>query len=528
METKETTLKYIIIFISILFSACVTPIYDIIIENGKIADGSGNNLYEANIYIRNGKIVIIGEQPAATASQILDATGLIIAPGFIDMHTHSERKSLAFPTVENYIRQGVTTMVGGNCGGSPFPIGDFMNETEATGIGPNLALLVGHNTVRRKVMGTENRLSTDEELIAMQNLVQSAMDDGAFGMSTGLKYIPGAYSNTQEVVALASTVSENGGFYATHMREEGIGLLESTEEAINIGRQANLPVQISHHKAVGKSMWGNSTNTLEMIDKAQAEGINVTADQYPYTATSTGLTVVFPAWSLAGGTKKLKERLDDPAQRQKIKDGIIWNIVYDRGGGNPASIVVANYPPNTKYNGMNLAKITESKGHKPTPDNAADVLIDLVYAGNGSGIYHCLNESDVQRIMAHPLVMHASDGSTIEFGKAQPHPRSYGTYPRILGRYVREQGIISLTESIRKMTKLPASVLGLNDRGQIKKGYWADLVLFDPKKIIDNATWEDPHQYPSGIDWVIINGAVALDHGNSSKELYGKVLKHNL
>ena len=528
METKETTLKYIIIFISILFSACVTPIYDIIIENGKIADGSGSNLYEANIYIRNGKIVIIGEQPAATASQILDATGLIIAPGFIDMHTHSERKSLAFPTVENYIRQGVTTMVGGNCGGSPFPIGDFMNQTEVTGIGPNLALLVGHNTVRRKVMGTENRLSTDEELIAMQNLVQSAMDDGAFGMSTGLKYIPGAYSNTQEVVALASTVSENGGFYATHMREEGIGLLESTEEAINIGRQANLPVQISHHKAVGKSMWGNSTNTLEMIDKAQTEGINVTADQYPYTATSTGLTVVFPAWSLAGGTKKLKERLDDPAQRQKIKDGIIWNIVYDRGGGNPASIVVANYPPNTKYNGMNLEKITESKGHKPTPDNAADVLIDLVYAGDGSGIYHCLNESDVQRIMAHPLVMHASDGSTIEFGKAQPHPRSYGTYPRILGRYVREQGIISLTESIRKMTKLPASVLGLNDRGQLKKGYWADLVLFDPKKIIDNATWEDPHQYPSGIDWVIINGAVALDHGNSSKELYGKVLKHNL
>ena len=308
-------------------------------------------------------------------------------------------------------------------------------------------------------MGSENRLATKNELEKMQLLIESAMDDGAFGMSTGLKYIPGAYSNTEEVVALASIVSQHGGIYSTHMREEGIGLLKSTEEAINIGRESKLPVNISHHKAVGKSMWGSSINTLNMIDKAREDGIDVTADQYPYTATSTGLTVVFPAWSLAGGTSKLNERLDNPEQRQKIKNQIVWNIVYDRGGGDPASIVVANYPPNTTYNGMNLAEITKSKGQRPTVENAAEVLMDLVYIGKGQGIYHCLNENDVERIMSHPQVMHASDGSTIEFGKAQPHPRSYGTYPRILGRYVREKGIISLAESIRKMTGLPASVL---------------------------------------------------------------------
>ena len=519
--------KLFTLTLSFCLIACTSSSYDIIIINGQIADGTGKELFQSNIYIKNGKIIEIGNKVDAIGKTTLNAKGLIIAPGFIDMHTHSERKSLDFPLVENYLQQGVTTMVGGNCGSSPYPISDFIKKTESKGIGPNLALLVGHNTVRKEIMGSENRLATKNELEKMQSLIESAMGDGAFGMSTGLKYIPGAYSNTEEVVSLASVVGQYGGIYSTHMREEGIGLIKSTEEAINIGRKAKIPVNISHHKAVGKSMWGNSINTLNMIDKARKEGIDVTADQYPYTATSTGLTVVFPAWSLSGGTAKLKERLDDPSQRKKIKDQIIWNIVYDRGGGNPASIVIANYPPNTDFNGMNLAEITKAKDKKPTADNAAEVLMDLVYVGNGQGIYHCLNEDDVKRIMSHPQVMHASDGSTIEFGKAQPHPRSYGTYPRILGRYVREKNLISLSESIRKMTSLPANVLGLKDRGIIKNNFWADLVIFNPKKIIDNATWENPHQYPTGINWVIVNGAIAVDNGNPSKKLYGKVLKHN-
>ena len=511
----------------LILCACTSTTYDLIIINGYIADGTGSKLYKSNIYIRNGKIVEIGNKDNAIGTKVINAEKLIVAPGFIDMHTHSERKSLEFPAVENYLQQGVTTMVGGNCGSSPYPISDFISKTESIGIGPNLALLIGHNTIRRQVMGTENRIASDQELKEMQKLIQASMDDGAFGMSTGLKYIPGAYSNTEEVVSLASVVAEHGGIYSSHMREEGIGLIKSTEEAINIGSKAKLPVNISHHKAVGKSMWGSSINTLNMIDKARKEGIDVTADQYPYTATSTGLTVVFPAWSLSGGTTKLKERLDDPIQRKKIKDKIIWNIVYDRGGGNPASIVVANYPPNTDFNGMNLAEITKMKGKKPTAENAAEILMDLVYVGNGQGIYHCLNEEDVKRIMSHPNVMHASDGSTIEFGKAQPHPRSYGTYPRILGRYVREENLIPLTESIRKMTSLPASVLGLHDRGMIKNNFWADLVIFDPKKIIDNATWENPHQFPSGISWVLVNGKIVIEKGEKSGKLTGKVLKHS-
>ena len=260
-------MKYIISLLVCFMISCAAPTYDIIINNGEIADGSGGDLIYANLYIRNGKIILMGDQPNATAFEIIDATGLVVSPGFIDMHTHTERKSLDFPPVENYLQQGVTTMVGGNCGSSPFPIGEFFAKTDSTGIGPNLALLVGHNTIRREVMGTENRLATETEIKEMQSLVHSAMEDGAFGMSTGLKYIPGAYSNLDEVVALASVVSENDGFYATHMREEGIGLLESLKEAIDIGKQANLPVQISHHKAVGKSMWGQSIKTLNMVDK---------------------------------------------------------------------------------------------------------------------------------------------------------------------------------------------------------------------------------------------------------------------
>lgn len=521
-------MKYIISLLVFFMISCAAPTYDIIINNGEIADGSGGDLINANLYIKNGKIILVGDQPNATAFEIIDATGLVVSPGFIDMHTHTERKSLDFPAVENYLQQGVTTMVGGNCGSSPFPIGDFFAKTDSTGIGPNLALLVGHNTIRREVMGTENRLATETEIKEMQTLVQSAMEDGAWGMSTGLKYIPGAYSNLDEVVALASVVSENDGFYATHMREEGIGLLESVKEAIDIGKQANLPVQISHHKAVGKSMWGQSIKTLDMVDNARKEGLEISLDQYPYTATSTTLKVVFPAWSLAGGHEKLKERLNDPIQRKKIKDGIVWNIVYDRGGGDPASIVVASYPTEPRLNGMNLAKITQSKGFDPTPVNAAEVLMNMVYAGNGSGIYHCLNENDVQRIMAHPQVMHASDGSTIQLNHAQPHPRNYGTFPRVLGLYVRKLNVISLVEAIRKMTSLPASILGLSNRGKIKKGFWADLVIFDQSKIIDNATWKSPHQYPSGISWVLVNGKIAINNGKYTDSLPGKFLKHSL
>ncbi|MDP6966783.1 MAG: amidohydrolase family protein, partial [Candidatus Marinimicrobia bacterium] len=380
------------------------------------------------------------------------------------------------------------------------------------------------NTVRKKVMGAEDRSPTAEEMEQMKQLVERAMAEGAVGMSTGLKYIPGAYSKTGEVVKLAKVAADYGGFYATHMREEGLGLFESVAEAIQIGTEAGVPVQISHHKAVGKSMWGGSEKTLQMIDAAARTGLDITVDQYPYPATSTGLTVVFPAWSLAGEREELKNRLDDSESRARIKKAIVNNILFDRGGGDPASIVVSSYAEDTSLEGKNLAEITQMRGMSPTADNAAEVLMELVYAGKGSGIYHCLHEDDIKRIMQHPRTMHASDGSTIEFGAAKPHPRSYGTYPRVLGRYVREEGVISLEEAIRKMTSLPAQRLSLQDRGLIKEGMWADIVVFDPDSVIDTATWLEPHRYPEGIPYVLVNGRPVIDGGNRTEVFSGKIL----
>lgn len=510
----------------LLFAACglFGPKYDVIIRHGQVIDGSGAAGVQVDVGIKDGKIAAIGDLSEEHASRELDASGQVVAPGFIDMHTHTERKIRELPAVENYIRQGVTTLVGGNCGGSPLPVGEFLHEVDSIGIAPNLALLVGHNTVRRAVMGSENREPTPDELAQMQKLVEQAMQEGAFGMSTGLKYIPGAYSKTDEVVVLAKVVARYGGFYATHMREEGLGLLEAVAEAIEIGRQAGVPVQISHHKAVGKSMWGSSAKTLQMVDDAVAEGLDVMLDQYPYTATSTGLTVVFPAWSLEGGKEKIIERLQTPAVRKLMKEGIVKNILYDRGGGDPASIVVSSFPADSTLEGMNLAEITQLRGKKPTPENAAEVLMDLQLEGGGRGIYHCLNEDDVKRIMQHPLVMHGSDGATIEFGKAKPHPRSYGTYPRVLGRYVREQHVLPLEEAIRKMTSLPAKRLKLTDRGLLKEGMWADVVVFDPETVIDRATWTEPHQYPEGISYVLVNGTLVVDAGAWTGKFPGRVL----
>ncbi|RMD93362.1 MAG: D-aminoacylase, partial [Calditrichaeota bacterium] len=336
--------------------------------------------------------------------------------------------------------------------------------------------------------------------------------------------VPGAYAKTEEVIELARVAAQYGGFYATHMREEGIGLIEAVKEAIEIGRRAHIPVQISHHKAVGKSMWGRSKQTLQLIDRAIQQGQDITLDQYPYTATSTVLTVVFPAWSLAGGREALKQRLHDPEMRKKIKAGIVHNILYDRGGGDPASIVVSSYPADSTLEGKNLAEITRMRGQKPTPANAAETLMDLVDRGRGRGIYHCLSETDLVRIMKYPHTMHASDGVTVEFGKAKPHPRSYGTFPRVLGKYVREEKVLPLAEAIRKMTSLPARRLRLQDRGTLKEGYWADVVIFDPQTVRDRATWSHPHQYPQGIPYVIVNGTLAIDREKFTGKYPGRVL----
>ena len=519
--------KIIIILICLALIACQksNPDFDILITGGQIIDGTGSEPYAADLAIKDGRIVKIGDLANKRAQTQIDASGLVVSPGFIDLHTHTDRDLLKFPDIQNYTRQGVTTVLGGNCGGSPYPIGDYLTEATAKGIALNIALLVGHNTIRREIMGTLNRYSTPEELASMQDLVDQAMHEGAFGMSTGLLYVPGAYSSTKEVVGLADVVARHGGIYATHMRNESAKLMEAMQESIHIGREAGLPVHISHHKAVGKNMWGKSVQTLEMVDAAIAEGLDVTLDQYPYTASSTTLLVLFPAWSLEGGREKILERLQDPEMRVQIKEAIIRNIVYDRGGGDPSSVVVSNYEADPFLEGKNLAEITQLRGKTPTPENAAEVLMELIEAGNGRGIYHCINEEDVQRIMQHPLVMCASDGATQEFGHAKPHPRNYGTYPRVLGHYVRESGILSLPEAIRKMTSLPAQRLGIINRGILKEGAWADIVLFNPKTVIDKATWMQPHQFPEGIPYVLVNGEMVIQERQWTGTFPGMVLK---
>lgn len=497
---------------------------DLLIRGGRIVDGSGKAPFRGDVGIIDGRIAAVGDLSATKGRTVIEAAGKIVAPGFIDVHSHAERGLLRFPDCQNKLRQGVTTIVGGNCGASPYPIGDYFRKARRKGIALNLALLVGHNTVRRRVMGTENRPARASEIREMEVLVRRAMAEGAVGLSTGLKYIPGAYSRTEEVVALAAVVGRHGGVYATHMRDEGRELLEALEESIRIGTEGKVRVQISHHKVVGKDMWGASGKTLRMIDEAARAGLEITADQYPYTATSTGFTIVFPAWSLEGGSDELKKRLDDPAARKKIKDGIVFNIVHDRGGGDPASIVVASYTAEPSLNGKNLAEITRMRGLDPTPENAAETLMDLQYRSRGSAVYHCLHEKDLRRIMRHPRVMHASDGSTFKFGTAMPHPRNYGTFPRVLGRYVRDEKVIPLEEAVRKMTSLPAETFRLKDRGRLKEGYWADLVVFDPETVADRATWTQPHQYPVGIGHVVVNGKIVIEGDDRTKAFPGKAL----
>ncbi len=500
--------------------------YDVLIVNGRIIDGTGSDAVRTDLAIRDGKIIDIGSFDADQKTRrTIDAEGLIVAPGFIDIHTHAERKLLRYPAAENYLTQGVTTVVGGNCGGSPLSLRKYIRKVDSTGIAINLALLAGHNTIRRKVMGSENRKPTAEELVQMKKLVKQAMADGAFGLSTGLKYIPGAYAATEEVVALAQVVAESGGIYATHIRDEGLGLIGAVQEALIIGDQANIPVEISHLKAMGKSMWGSSEKVLAMIDSARAAGLDITFDQYPYTATGTGLGALFPAWSLAGGRSVYAKEWQKPEIHRKVKAGVVYNLKYDRGGGNPANVVVISSSYDPSLSGMNLAQITSRFFPETTIENAAETAIRLMLAGRHSCIYHSLSEEDVQRIMEHPVGLVASDSHTVSPDEALPHPRNYGTFPRVLGHYVRELHLLTLAQAVHKMTGAVADRLNLSGRGIIAKGKWADIVIFNAQTIKDRATWSKPKQVSDGIQYVFVNGKVVLEKGKSITQKPGKFIK---
>lgn len=509
----------------LFFSQCQpAPDYDIIIRNGLVYDGSLNPPSSLDIGIQEDKIVQLGDLQGQTAAREIDAEGLAVAPGFIDLHVHTNTL-MEVPEAESTLRQGVTTILGGPDGRGPWPLGPYLDTVEIMGTGANIAFLLGHNTVRQNIMGLENRAPTAEELEKMKAQVAQGMQEGAFGISTGLKYIPGAFSEVEEVIALSQVASEYGGFYTSHLREEGLGVIEAVQEAIRISEKANIPVVLTHHKVMGPAMWGGSVQTLALVDSARALGLDIMMDQYPYTASQTSLSVLFPAWSLSGGRDTFLQNIDNSVRRDSVKQGIMYNILQNRTGEDLSRIQFARVSWQPELEGKTLEDWLKMREMEVTVDNAAELVIEAQAKGGCMVIYHVMEQEDVDRIMRHPQTMIASDGQLAVFGEGHPHPRWYGTYPRVLGHYARERDILSLEEAIHKMTQMPADRMGLKDRGRIKENTFADLVIFDPATVSDLATFEKPHQYPQGIYYVMVNGQLAIDDEKFAQLRSGKVLR---
>lgn len=495
--------------------------YDVIVRNGMVLDGSGAPAFEADVGIREGRIVRVGDLEGSEAADVIDAMGLTVAPGFIDVHTHADGIARN-PTAENYARMGVTTVVAGNCGGASVKIAESLAAIEEAGISINYAALVGHNSVRGTVMGRERRAPSTDELEKMKALVSKAMSEGAFGLSTGLEYIPGAYTETDEIIELAKAAAAAGGLYASHMRNEGTEIERAVAEAIAVGRAAGCPVQISHLKIDSPSRWGISRDVLAMIDTARADGIQVCADQYAYSAGSSGLGIRFPAWALEGGREKINQRLDNAATWRRIRNEM-KELLAGRGFGDLSWAVVSSYRPDPSLEGSSIKAIAIQKRGDDSLEVQLEVAREMMRAGGAGMVYHFMSDSDIAAIMRHPQVAIASDSSVLTPGRGMPHPRGYGNNPRVLGHYVRDLGVLSLAEAVRKMTSLPARQFGLNQRGEIREDMAADLVLFDGKSVADRATYRDPHQYPVGIPHVMVNGTWVVRDGEHTGARPGKV-----
>ena len=499
--------------------------YDLVIKGGLVYDGTGSEPRLADIAIANGKIVTIEEAIEVDRVQTIDAAGKVVSPGFIDIHAHIEPLPLN-PEAESFIRQGVTTVVGGPDGSSPLPLGSYLDSIEDLTPGVNVAYLVGHGSVRANTLALESRVPNLAELDAMKADVREAMQAGAFGISTGLKYVPGTYARTDEIIEVSRVVNEFGGVYTSHLRDEGLQLLSGVNEAVEIANGSGCPVVLTHHKVIGKPMWGASQRTTAIVDSAVAAGLEIWMDQYPYTASYTGISVLIPPWSMAGGrVDKFRERCADPVLRDSIKNGIVFNIRYDRGGDDLSRIQISKFDWKPELVGKTLYDWAIMEGMEPSAENGAELVIQAQSNGGASCIYHVMDEDDVVRIMKHPRTVHASDGRLSVINKGHPHPRAFGTFPRVLGHYVREMGVLDLPEAIRKMTSLPAQIMGFNDRGTLTVGQWADITIFDARDINDMATFEDPNQFPVGIDYVLVNGAIALSPEGLNSNRNGTVLR---
>ena len=502
-----------------------SPSYDLVIRNGRVVDGTGAPWYRGDIGIRGDTIVALAPSIEPGGARTIDAAGRVVAPGFVDIHTHARRGIFEVPTADNYVRQGVTTLIEGPDGSSPVPLAPFLAKLDALKKSVNIGSFIGQGSIRSDVIGNVDRKATLDEIVQMQALVEQGMRDGAFGLSTGLFYVPGSFTPTAEVVELAKAAARFGGMHKSHQREESIRLLDSIRETIAIGEGGGLPTQVTHQKVIGKAYWGRSADALRLIDEARARGVDVTSDQYPYTASSTSVAAaLLPAWALEGGRDAQAARLKDPAARAKIRAETVVAIRDARGGGDPKNVQFASCGFDASLAGRTLADLTARRGLEPTIENAADTTLWLVEQGGCQGIFHAMSDEDVERILAHPTTMVASDGAVVVFGESNPHPRSYGTFARVLGRYVRERKTLTLEEAVRKMSSFPAARLRLTDRGILRPGMKADVVIFDPAAVRDTATFEKPHAYADGFSHVLVNGEVVFENGAMTAARPGRVL----
>lgn len=519
---------------SVAVAHSATAEVDLLIQNARVVDGTGNPWFVSDVAIDDGRIVAVEKSLDIDATETIDARNRVLAPGFIDVHTHVEssgsREGLQnLPGADNYLLDGVTTIVTGNCGGSEIDVNAWGNSLSDLGI--NVATLVGHNSVRRAVVGLDDRAPTADEMRQMQALVEKAMQDGAVGFSTGLLYVPGTYATTEEVISLAKVASGYGGVYTSHMREQGAMLHESISEAVRIGREADMPVQISHLKIKGRTRWGTIGDAIELIESYRREGIDVVVDAYPYERASTNLGVNLPRWAVAGSASDIAGRIDNEVTRDRITDEM-KAMLADGGYPDYSYATVAQYRPNPSYNGRTISEINRLVERSSTTDNEITTILDMMVDGGAAGvtqgasmIYHYMSESDVDTIFRYPNAAVASDGSIFAFGRGQPHPRSYGTNARILASFVRERKILTLEDAIRRMTSLPARTFSFHDRGIVRPGFVADLVLFDPDRVNDKATFEDPHQYSEGFDVVVVNGVVTVTDGEMTDNRSGRFLR---
>jgi N-acyl-D-amino-acid deacylase len=494
---------------------------DYVIRGALLVDGTGTPAQKGDLAIKGDRIVAVGKVAVAGKAKILDGSGLIIAPGFIDLHTHSDTALTLAATKANlsYLTQGLTTAVTGNCGFGPADVAAYFKTMEEGGIGTNVIHQVPHNAVRQKVMGNANRPPTVNELKQMEALVEKGMQDGAYGLATGLIYNPGTYAKTDELIALARVAARHKGLYASHIRDEGTGLLAAVEEILTIGREAKLPVHISHMKASGRKAWGKASDAVALVQQARGKGQVVTADQYPYIASSTSLSATLvPPRFREGSAKEYLARLDDAEQGPLIREAVASRLALADNGKN---LRIAFYRPQSAWQGKDLAAVAAQE-----KKDVVDLALEIERQGGASIVNFNMNEEDMRLIMKQPWVATASDGSSQVPATTVPHPRSYGTFPRKIGRFCLEEKVLGLEQAIRSASGLPADILRVPERGYLKAGYFADVVVLDPQTFRDQATFDRPHQYSTGVRYLFVNGKLAIDQGRYTGTLAGRVLRH--